>query len=53
MVAPADAELVDAADRLIIPCAFVNAHTHAHGGLGKGAVSDRLPPELFLTAAAH
>jgi len=50
MAAPADAELVDAADRLVIP-GLVNAHTHAHGGLGKGAVSDRLPLELFLTGS--
>ena len=50
MAAPADAELVDAADRLVIP-GLVNAHTHAHGGLGKGAVSDRLPLEVFLTGS--
>ena len=50
MTAPADAELVDAADRLVIP-GLVNAHTHAHGGLGKGAVGDRLPLELFLTGS--
>ena len=35
MAAPGDAELVDAADRLVIP-GLVNSHTHAHGGLGKG-----------------
>ena len=50
MAAPADAELVDASDRLIIP-GLVNAHTHAHGGLGKGAVGDRLPLEMFLTGS--
>lgn len=50
MAAPADAERIDAADRLVIP-GLVNAHTHAHGGLGKGAVSDRLPLEVFLTGS--
>lgn len=35
MAAPADAELIEADDRLIIP-GLVNSHTHAHGGLGKG-----------------
>lgn len=48
MPAPADAERIDAADRLVVP-GLVNAHTHAHGGLTKGAVSDRLPLEVFLT----
>lgn len=50
MAAPADAESIDAADRLIIP-GLVNAHTHAHGGLGKGAVNDRLSLEMFLTGS--
>jgi cytosine/adenosine deaminase-related metal-dependent hydrolase len=50
MAAPADAETVDAADRLVIP-GLVNAHTHAHGGLAKGAVGDRQPLEVFLTGA--
>jgi guanine deaminase len=50
MPAPADAELIDATDRLVIP-GLVNSHTHAHGGLGKGAVSDRLPLEVFLTGS--
>lgn len=50
MAAPADAESIDAGDRLIIP-GLVNSHTHAHGGLGKGAVSDRLPLEVFLTGS--
>ena len=50
MAAPADAEFIDAADRLIIP-GLVNAHTHAHGGLGRGAVGDRLPLEMFLTGS--
>lgn len=50
MAAPADAELIDADDRLVVP-GLVNAHTHAHGGLGKGAVGDRLPLEVFLTGS--
>ena len=50
MAAPADAEFIDAADRLIIP-GLVNAHTHAHGGLGKGSVGERLSLEMFLTGS--
>jgi 5-methylthioadenosine/S-adenosylhomocysteine deaminase len=50
MPAPADADSIDATDRLIIP-GLVNSHTHAHGGLAKGAVSDRLPLEVFLTGS--
>jgi 5-methylthioadenosine/S-adenosylhomocysteine deaminase len=50
MTAPADAEPVDATDRLIIP-GLVNSHTHAHGGLAKGAVADRQPLEVFLTGS--
>lgn len=50
MAAPAEAEPIDASDRLVIP-GLVNSHTHAHGGLGKGAVSDRLPLEVFLTGS--
>lgn len=46
----ADAELVDASDRLLMP-GLVNGHTHGHGGLGKGAVGDRVPLEVFLTAS--
>ncbi|MBL0933018.1 MAG: amidohydrolase family protein, partial [Alphaproteobacteria bacterium] len=45
--APA-AETLDASDRLLIP-GLINSHTHAHGGLGRGAVADRVPLELFLT----
>jgi cytosine/adenosine deaminase-related metal-dependent hydrolase len=50
MTVPADAETIAAADRLIIP-GLVNSHTHAHGGLAKGAVGDRQPLEVFLTAS--
>jgi guanine deaminase len=46
---PADAESVDAEDRLLVP-GLVNAHTHAHGALGKGLVGDRVPLEVFLSA---
>ena len=30
---------------------LVNGHTHAHGGLGKGSVGDRVPLEVFLSAS--
>lgn len=50
MAAPQDAAQIDARDRLIIP-GLINAHTHAHGGLGKGAVADRAPLEGLLTAS--
>ena len=39
---------IDASSRLIIP-GLVNAHTHGHGGLGKG-IGDRLSLELLLNA---
>src|SRR5262249_11001261 len=42
-------ERVEAADRLLVP-GLVNGHTHGHGGLGKGAVGDRVPLEVFLSA---
>jgi len=45
-----DAERIDAADRLLLP-GLVNGHTHGHGGLGKGAVGDRVPLEVFLSAS--
>ena len=38
------------ADRLLVP-GLVNGHTHAHGGLGKGSVGDRVPLEVFLSAS--
>jgi 5-methylthioadenosine/S-adenosylhomocysteine deaminase len=51
IVSPGTAEAarqIDAAGRLIIP-GLVNAHTHGHGGLGKGA-GDRWSLELLLNA---
>lgn len=50
MEAPVDAEVVAVADRLLVP-GLVNAHTHAHGGLGKGLVDERVPLEMFLADA--
>src|ERR1700732_2486753 len=50
MAAPQDAEVIDAADRLLMP-GLVNGHTHAHGGLGKGLVGDRVPLEVFLSTS--
>jgi len=49
VAAPADAVVIDAADRLIHP-GLVNAHTHGHGNLSKG-MGDRWTLELLLTAA--
>ena len=40
---------IDATDRLVIP-GLVNGHTHAHGGLGRGAVED-VALEGFLAAS--
>jgi 5-methylthioadenosine/S-adenosylhomocysteine deaminase len=45
-----DAETVSADDRLLIP-GLVNAHTHSHGALNRGAVDDRVSLEMFLTGA--
>jgi guanine deaminase len=47
---PPEAEHICAADRLVIP-GLVNAHTHGHGALGRGAVGDRVLLEMFLGAA--
>jgi guanine deaminase len=43
------ARTLDASDRLLIP-GLVNAHTHAHGNLGRGAVQD-VALEGFLAAS--
>ncbi len=47
--APADAVVIDAADRLLMP-GLVNAHTHGHGSLSKG-YGDKWSLELLLNAA--
>ncbi len=47
--APAGADRIDASDRLLMP-GLINAHTHSHGGLAKGA-GDRWTLELLLHAA--
>src|ERR1700751_5996361 len=46
--APDDAEIISASDRLLIP-GLVNAHTHSHGALNRGAVDDKVSLEMFLT----
>ncbi|MCP4328185.1 MAG: amidohydrolase family protein [Alphaproteobacteria bacterium] len=51
MIAPVDAKLIDATDRLLLP-GLINAHTHSHGGLAKGMVADRVPLEVFLASSA-
>ena len=45
-----DVDRIDASDRLLVP-GLVNGHTHGHGALGKGAVGDRVPLEVFLSAS--
>src|SRR6516225_5216771 len=37
-------------DHLLIP-GLVNAHTHSHGALNRGAVDDKVSLEMFLTGA--
>ena len=49
MAAPADAQHIDATDRLIMP-GLVNAHTHGHSTLGKGR-GDKWSLELALNAS--
>ncbi len=49
LAAPDGAVAVDAADKLLIP-GLVNAHTHGHGSLGKGA-GDKWSLELLLNAS--
>jgi guanine deaminase len=48
LAAPADATVVEAKERLLIP-GLVNAHTHGHGSLGKG-MGDKWSLELLLNA---
>jgi len=48
MAAPAEARPLDATDRILMP-GLINAHTHAHGNLGKG-LGDRWTLELLLNA---
>lgn len=45
-----DARILDASDRLLVP-GLVNAHTHGHGFLARGAVADRATLEMFLCAS--
>src|SRR5215467_6511422 len=48
-IAAENVDCIDASDRLLVP-GLVNGHTHGHGGLGKGAVGDRVALEVFLSA---
>src|SRR4029078_4227207 len=41
---------IDASDQLLVP-GLVNGHSHSHGGLGKGAVGDRVSLEVFLAGS--
>ena len=43
-------EQIDAHDQLLVP-GLVNGHSHSHGGLGKGAVGDRVSLEVFLAGS--
>ena len=45
-----DAEVLSAEDRMLIP-GLINAHTHSHGALNRGAVDDKVSLEMFLTGA--
>ena len=49
MDGPADAAVIDAADKLVMP-GLVNAHTHGHGSIGKG-LGDKWSLELLLNHA--
>lgn len=46
LIAREDAQPIAAADRLLVP-GLINGHTHGHGGLGRGAVGDRIPLEVL------
>ncbi len=46
---PADARVMDAADRAVMP-GLVNGHVHGHATLAKGMVEDRWPLEFLLNA---
>ena len=47
---PADARVIDAKGRIVIP-GLVNGHTHSHGALGRGGVADDATLETFLAGA--
>ncbi|WP_227270125.1 amidohydrolase family protein [Roseobacter weihaiensis] len=49
--AVAEAQRLDASGRLIIP-GLVNGHTHSHGALGRGGVSDLARLETFLAESS-
>jgi cytosine/adenosine deaminase-related metal-dependent hydrolase len=51
LAAPAEARVVDARDRLLMP-GLVNAHTHSHGALSKGLVPGRARLETYLVSAS-
>lgn len=48
--AVADAERLSAVDCLLIP-GLVNSHTHSHGALGRGLVTDKASLEMFLATS--
>src|ERR1700743_1316104 len=50
VVVSEEAEVISAADRMLMP-GLVNAHTHSHGALNRGAVADKVSLEMFLTGA--
>ena len=50
LAAPEGARVVDASRRLVLP-GLVNAHMHAHGGLGRGGAGDRVNLELLLNGS--
>jgi len=50
MVAPPDAEIVDAGLKVLMP-GLINAHMHGHGALAKGMLKDNWNLEVFLNSA--